>query len=190
MLKMNLIFKKKWLLVLIVILSAVIAYFLLSSFFHTISKKEEVLVGEGKLHIDSDEFTGLILKIPGAEKNGYWELNIARLESKEDLGLLTKINGEYFLNKQPIYYLSAESGTIWWKTRVLQITGKVNFKTNDGKVLKAEKVAWDPNARRITAEKEVSLESPDLTILTDKFDGDLHFEQAKVSGATKAFYRR
>ncbi|MGE5607448.1 MAG: LPS export ABC transporter periplasmic protein LptC [Bacteroidota bacterium] len=187
---MNLIFKKKWLLLLIVILLALIAYFLLSSLFYAVSKKQEVLVGEGKLQVNSDEFTGLILKIPGAEKNGHWELNIARLESKEALGLLTEINGEYFLDKQPIYYISAESGTIWWKTRVLQITGLVNLKTNDGKVLKAEKVSWDPNARRITAEKEVLLESPDLTISTDKFDGDLNLEQAKMSGMTKAFYRR
>lgn len=190
MIKINLTFKKKWLLLLIIILLAVVAYFLLSSFFQAISKKEAVLVGEGKLQINSDEFTGLILKIPGAEKNGHWELNIARLESKDDLGLLTEINGEYLLNKRPIYYISAESGTILWETRVLQINGKVNLRTNDGKVLKAEKLSWDPSARRITAEKEVILESPDLTISTDKFDGDLNLEQVKISGMTKAFYRR
>lgn len=190
MITINLTFKKKWLLLLIVTILAVAAYFLLSSLFHAISNKQEVLVGEGKLQINSDEFTGLILKIPGAEKNGHWELNIARLESKDDLGLLTEINGEYLLDKRPIYYISAEAGTILWKTRVLQINGKVNLKTNDGKLLKAEKLSWDPNTRRITAEKEVVLESADLTISTDEFDGDLNLEQVKISGMTKAFYRR
>jgi LPS export ABC transporter protein LptC len=183
-------FKTKGLLLLLVLLLAVIAYFLLSSLFNAVSKKQEVLVGEAKLQINSDEFTGLILKIPGAEKNGYWELNVARLESKSDLGLLTEINGEYLLNKQPIYYISADSGTILWKTRVLQITGKVNLKTNDGKALRAVKVSWDPNTRRITAEKEVVLESPDLTVSTDKLDSDLRLEQVKIVGMTKAFYRR
>ncbi len=190
MTKINLTFKKKWLLLLITILLAASAYFLLSSLFHAVSNKQEALVGEGKLQINSDEFTGLVLKIPGAEKNGYWELNVARLESKDDFGLLTEINGEYLLNKQPIYYISAESGIILWKTRVLQLTGKVNLKTNDGKVLRAEKIAWDPNVRRVTAEKEVVLESPGLTISMEKFDGDLNFEQVKITGMTKAFYRR
>jgi len=182
--------KKKWLLLLMVFLLAVMAYFLLSSLFHTVSNKQEVLVGEGKFQIDSDEFTGLILKIPGAEKNGHWELNVARLESKEEIGLLTEINGEYLINKKPIYNISAESGTILWKTRILQINGKVNLKSNDGKVLRAGKISWDPNTRRITAEEEVVLESSDLMISTDKFDGDLSLEQVKISGMTKAYYRR
>jgi LPS export ABC transporter protein LptC len=182
--------KKKWLLLLMVFLLAVMAYFLLSSLVHTVSNKQEVLVGEGKFQIDSDEFTGLILKIPGAEKNGHWELNVARLESKEEIGLLTEINGEYLINKKPIYNISAESGTILWKTRILQINGKVNLKSNDGKVLRAGKISWNPNTRRITAEEEVVLESSDLMISTDKFDGDLSLEQVKISGMTKAYYRR
>lgn len=190
MIKINLSFKKKWLLLLIIISLALIACLLLSTLFHTISKKQTALVGEGKLQINSDEFTGLILKIPGAEKNGHWELNVVRLESKDDIGLLTEINGEYLVNKKGIYYISAESGIIQWKTRVLEITGQVNLKTNDGKVLKAEKVSWNPNTRRITAEKKVVLESPDLTITTDKFDGDLNLDQVKISGLTKAIYRR
>ena len=40
--------KKKWLLLLMVFLLAVMAYFLLSSLVHTVSNKQEVLVGEGK----------------------------------------------------------------------------------------------------------------------------------------------
>ncbi len=190
MFKVNLTFRNKWQLLVIVIIFALIAYFLLSFSFHAISKKQEVLVGEGKLQVNSDEFIGLMLKIPGAEKNGHWELNVARLESKSDLGLLKEINGEYLLNKKPIYYLSAESGIIQWKTRVLQITGQVNLKTNDGKVLKAEEVSWDPNTRRVTAEKKVVLESPDLTITMNKLDGDLDLNKVKISGMTKAIYRR
>lgn len=190
MIKIYLSFKKKWLLLLVIISLLLIAYLIYLSLFHNISKKQAVLVGEGKLQINSDEFTGLILKIPGAEINGHWELNVARLESKDDIGLLTEINGEYLLNKKPIYYISADSGIIQWKTRVLEITGQVNLKTNDGKVLKAEKVSWNPNTRRITAEEKVVLESPDLTMTTDKFDGNLNLDQMKISGLTKAIYRR
>ena len=190
MVKFNLTFKNKRLLLLVAILLAVIAYFLLSSFFNAISRKHEVLVGEGKLQINSDEFTGLILKIPGAEKNGHWQLNVARLESRDDLGFLTEINGEYLLDNQPIYNIAAEAGTILWETRVLQMTGQVNIKTSDGKLLKAEKVSWDPTTRRITAEKSVVLEAPDLTIAADKFEGDLNFDQVKIFGTTKALYRR
>jgi len=188
--KINLTFKNKRLLLLVAILLVMIAYFILSSFINVISEKQEVLVGEGKLQINSEEFTGLVLKIPGAEKNGHWELNVARLESRDDLGLLTEINGEYLLDKQPIYNIAAEAGTIRWETRVLQITGQVNLKTNDGKLLKAERVSWDPNIRRITAEKNVVLEAPDLTIAADKFECDLNFDQVKISGTTKALYRR
>ena len=112
------------------------------------------------------------------------------MESKEEIGLLTEINGEYLINKKPIYNISAESGTILWKTRILQINGKVNLKSNDGKVLRAGKISWNPNTRRITAEEEVVLESSDLMISTDKFDGDLSLEQVKISGMTKAYYRR
>lgn len=182
--------KNKWLLLVIVILFAIIAYSLMSFLFNTISKKQEVLVGEGKLQVNSDEFIGLMLKIPGAGKNGHWELNVGRLESKNDLGLLKEINGEYLVNKKPVYFLSAESGIIQWKTRVLQMTGQVNLRTSDGKVLKAEEISWDPNTRRVTAEKKVVLESPDLTITMDKFDGDLDLNQLKISGMTKAIYRR
>lgn len=190
MFKIDLILKKKYLLVTILILFGVIVYFLLGFLFHAISGKQDLLVGEGKLKVDSDEFIGLMLKIPGAEKNGHWELNVARLESKGDLGSMKEINGDYLLDKKPIYHISAESGTIQWKTRVLQINGQVNFKTNDGKLLRAEEVSWDPNIRRILAVNKVVLESPGLTVTTDKFDGDFNLDQVEMSGMTKAFYRR
>ncbi len=190
MFKINLILKKKWLFVAILFLLGVITYFSLGSLFRAISGKQDVLVGEGKLKADSDEFIGLMLKIPGAEKNGHWELNVARLESKGDLGLMKEINGNYLLDKKPIYHVSAESGIIQWKTRVLQINGQVSFKTNDGKLLRAEEVSWDPNTRRIQAVNKVILESPGLTVSTDKIDGDLKLEQVEMSGMTKAFYRR
>lgn len=191
MFKISLTLKKsKWLLIIILMFLGVIAYFLLVSFFHITSNKQEVLVGEGKLKVNSDEFIGLMLKIPGAERNGHWELNVARLESKDDLGLMKEINGDYLLDKKPIYHLSAESGIIQWATRVLQINGQVSFKTTDGKALRAEEVSWDPNTRRILAVNKVVLESPGLTVTTDKLDGDLNLDQVEISGMTKAFYRR
>lgn len=190
MFKINLAIKNKWLLLVILISIGVIAYFLLTFFFHTISKKQDVLVGEGKLNVDSDEFIGLLLRIPGAEKNSYWELNVARLESKDEIGEMKEINGHYYLDKKPIHHISAESGVIQWKTRVLQMDGQVNLKTNDGKWLRAEEILWNPNTRKISAEKKVVLESPGLTITTDKLDGDLNLDQVKLSGITKSFYRR
>lgn len=190
MFKINLAIKNKWLLLVILISIGVIAYFLLTFFFHTISKKQEILVGEGKLNVDSDEFIGLLLKIPGAEKNGHWELNVARLESKDEIGEMKEINGHYYLDKKPIHHISAESGVIQWKTRILQMDGQVNLKTNDGKSLRAEEISWDPNNRQILAERKVVLESPGLTITTEKLDGDLNLDQVKLSGITKSFYRR
>lgn len=190
MFKINLAIKNKWLLIVILIAIGVIAYFLLTFFFHTFSKKQEVLVGEGKLNVNSDEFIGLLLRIPGAEKNGYWELNVARLESKDDIGEMKEINGHYYLDKKPIYHISAESGVIQWKTRVLQMDGQVNLKTDDGKSLRAEEISWDPNTQKILAEKKVVLESPGLTVTTEKLDGDLNLDQVKLSGITKSFYRR
>lgn len=190
MFKINLSLKNKWLLLVVLMLLGIIAYFLLVSFFHAVSKKQDILVGEGKLNVNSDEFIGLMLKIPGAEKNGYWELNVARLESKDEIGSMKEINGDYFLNKKPIYHISAESGIIQWKTRVLQMTNQVNFRTNDGKSLRAEELFWDPNTRKILAENKVVLESSELTVTTEKLDGDLNLDQVKFSGMTKSFYRR
>ncbi|NLW45765.1 MAG: LPS export ABC transporter periplasmic protein LptC [Firmicutes bacterium] len=190
MFKIDLGLKNKWLLLIILMLVGVIAYFSLTFFFHTISREQDVLVGEGKLNVNSDEFIGLTLKIPGAEKNGYWELNVARLESKDEIGEMKEINGDYFLDKKPIYHISAESGIIQWKTRVLQMEGQVNLKTNDGKSLRADEISWDPNIRKILAVNKVVLESPGLTVTTEKLDGDLSLEQVKFSGITKSFYRR
>lgn len=190
MLTNNWIMKNKWMLIVILMLFGIGAYFLLAFFFHVFSVKPEILIGEANVNVDSDEFIGLVLKIPGSEKEGHWELNVTRLESKNDLGSLTEINGEYLLNKKPIYYLSAESGTIQWETRVLQITGQVSFRTNDGKVLRAEQLTWDPNNRRITAVNGVVLEAPGLTVIADKFNGDFKLDQVKMSGITKVFYHR
>ncbi len=190
MFKFKPILKNKWLLLVILVLLVVVAYLSLAYFFNAVSKKQEAFVGEGKLNVNSDEFIGLLLRIPGAEKNGYWELNVARLESKDEIGTMKEINGDYYLNKKPIYHLSAESGIIEWETRILHIAGQVNFKTNDGKSLRAEEVSWNPNTRKILAKNKVVLESPGLTVTTEKLDGDLNLDQVKLLGVTKSFYRR
>jgi hypothetical protein len=68
--------------------------------------------------------------------------------------------------------------------------GQVNLKTDDGKSLRAEEISWDPNIRKILAVNKVVLESPGLTVTTEKLDGDLSLEKVKFSGITKSFYRR
>jgi hypothetical protein len=139
----------------------------------------------------SDEFEKMTIKIPGAEKNGYWELHVDQGESLETVGHLNHIEGSYFINKKPFYRISGKTGIIYWNTRILQINGNVMLKTVDeSKSLNADEIVWDPTLRNITARREVILVTTQATVTTNQIIANLSLDQAVFNGLTKVVYQR
>ena len=137
-----------------------------------------------------EEFIGMVIKIPGVDINSYWELNVSKFESFDDTGHMFTVKGKYYLNKKPFYNISAASGIVYWKTRVLSLSGNVIMTTNDEKQLVAEQLTWDPNAKKIQARQNVVLTANRIKIETEEFKGNLDLERAVFSGFTKATYQR
>ncbi len=137
-----------------------------------------------------DELDDINLKIPGADRNSFWDLNVAKLSKVRDDGQLVDIDGQYIQNKKVLYTFEANEGKFNWRTRNFELKGAVHFQTIDGKELIAERIRWEPAKNRLIAEGQVSLKNKQLQMTTNSIDTDLDLDQAKLSGDTKVKYRR
>jgi LPS export ABC transporter protein LptC len=139
----------------------------------------------------SDEFERMTIKIPGAEKNSYWELHVDQGKNLDDVGHLSRIEGSYFIDKSPFYRISGKTGIINWNTRVLRMNGNVVLKTVDeSKRLNADEVVWDPTLRNVTARREVILVTPQATATANEIIANLSLDQIIFNGLTKVVYQR
>jgi LPS export ABC transporter protein LptC len=185
-------FKKKfWLPALIIVISvcAITAFWL--TLHNALATRKTAVCSEQAQGQSPDEFQQMTMKIPGAEKNGYWELNIKNGKSLQDGAILKDIEGQYFSDKKPIYQISSKNGTIDWKTRTLELKNSVLLKTVDNsKILTTTELVWNPNSKKITARQGVTLQALETLISTDELFSDLTLEQVELKGMTKVIYQR
>jgi LPS export ABC transporter protein LptC len=138
-----------------------------------------------------DEFEKMTIKIPGVDKNGYWELHVNQGESLEDVGHLNHVEGSYLVNKKPLYLISGKTGVIYWNTQVLEMNGNVVLKTVDeSKRLNADEIIWDPRLKNVTARREVIFVTPQATVTAKEAIVNLGLDQVVFSGLTKVVYQR
>jgi hypothetical protein len=128
---------------------------------------------------------GMEIKIPGAEPDSYWQLQVGEFTEQNKIGAMTEIKGDYFLNGQPFYHVRARGGEINWQNRLLRFRQKVEFSSADGKKLTAREFLWDPVQKRVTAEREVVLSVPGLRIYSPKVIANLKMERVTFCGATR-----
>jgi LPS export ABC transporter protein LptC len=138
----------------------------------------------------TDELIGITIKVPGSDRGRYWDLAVDKLVKQEERGRLIRIDGRYIVNKLSLYRLTADSGSMDWRTRGLEVNGNVVLQTNDGKKLTAAKLVWDPVRERVLATGAVILETEDVRLETDSLEADIKLEQTFFSGMTKVTYRR
>jgi hypothetical protein len=185
-------FKKKfWLRSLIIVISlcGITAFWL--TLHNALSTQKMAVRSEQPKEQSPDEFQQMTMKIPGAEKNGYWKLNIKNGKSLQDGAILKDIEGWYFIDKKLIYQISSKNGAIDWKTRTLELKNSVLLKTVDNsKILNTTELIWNPDSKKITARHGVTLKTLETLISTDELFSDLALEQVKLSGMTRVVYQR
>lgn len=137
---------------------------------------------------DENVLMGMTIKIPGNEKNGYWELKVVKFEGLEQTGRMKTIEGDYILDGKPIYHVAAQSGQVNWDNRQVRFMDQVVFTSNDNKKLSAQEFLWDPVQNKIIAEKQVVLSAPGFVATTHKLEADPQLDKVFFFGATKFVY--
>jgi lipopolysaccharide assembly outer membrane protein LptD (OstA) len=132
----------------------------------------------------------VVIKVPGREDNGFWELTVAKSESATNIGHIYQINGKYRVNQKVKYRISGDAGQILWESRILMLNGRVKLMTEEGKKLTADEMSWDPNISKVNARGNVHFETKDLSLNTGKLEADLDLNLLNFTGLTKATYGR
>jgi LPS export ABC transporter protein LptC len=179
-----------WLYAIIIIVSVFSIIFYWLTLQQALSPRKPVVQSIKNRQESSDEFEGTTFKIPGAEKNEYWELHVNTVKSLEDVDYLNHFEGSYFVNKKPFYRISAETGVFYLKTRVLEVNGNVVLRTDDNsKRLNADELVWDPTLKKITARRKVILTTPQATIAANEIVFNIKVDQVTFNGLTNVVYQ-
>lgn len=142
-----------------------------------------------ELQVNSEELIGITMKIPGGNRNGYWELNCAKMVNANQYGTLTTINGQYFLSNKPVYFLVAKSGLIYWDSSVLKLRGDVKFSVKDGAVLTADEIIWNPKSETIHAKNNVHLINRNSEVITEQITAKPDLRKVNLHGDTQVTYK-
>lgn len=159
------------------------------------------LPAKPEMEIETDELDGITAIVPGTERGSYWELKFAKCIYRNNTGHLESIYGEFYNAKKTLLYrISAQTGDLYWKTRILKLKGnaRLEAKGNAGafgsalKELKADEMIWDPGSEKsegvITARSHVTFTTQDLTVNTTQVKTDLDLKKMFFSGVTKASF--
>jgi LPS export ABC transporter protein LptC len=182
--------RKRWLTILMVAVFGIALIISGVAMFQASHQNQSKPGGREKPAEVLDELTGINVKVPGSEKDSYWDLTVSKMVRDQTTARLEGIRGDYVLNKQASYHLTAQTGMIDWRTRTMELSGEVRFWTADGKELTAERIRWDQAQGRIIAEHRVRLKGPGLSLDASKLDASLDLDQVRFSGTTKVTYRR
>lgn len=142
-----------------------------------------------ELQAVSEKLIGLTMKVPGAKKTEYWILNCAMLTQAKTFAILTGINGQYYEHQKPIYYLTAQSGRIYWESATLELFGNVKFSADGGKELSAKEISWNPKTNLVDAKDDVYLTTPSVAVNTNQITADLDLKKVAFKGITKVFFK-
>ncbi len=179
------------LVVLIVSLCSILAAcFLISNFWTNLKQAQDSINNSDTVGFDEAE--GVNMTIPGSTQNAYWELNIHKIKTTTgDTNNLEQVEGVYFVNKVPSYQISGNRGTVYLKTRRLEIIGNVILKAIDGsKKITAERIVWDTLGNKVTAQENAILETLQAIVTTEEIVADLSIDHAVFNGQTKVSYQR
>lgn len=142
-----------------------------------------------ELQVNSEELIGLTMKIPGGDRNGYWEINCAKMVNGDQFGTLTTITGRYILASQPVYHLVAKSGLIYWGSSILKLRGNVKFSVKDGTELTAEEIVLNPKTDTIRAQNNVSLTTRSLQVKTEQIIAKPDLRKVDLKGTTQVSFK-
>jgi LPS export ABC transporter protein LptC len=142
-----------------------------------------------ELQVNSEELIGLTMKIPGGNRNGYWELNCAKMVNASQYGTLTTINGQFYKANKPVYTLVAQSGFIYWESSILILRGDVKFSVMDGTQLTADEIVWEPKTDMIKAKDRVHLSTSTLEVKTDKIVSKTDLRKVDLKGITEVSFK-
>jgi hypothetical protein len=145
---------------------------------------------QNKLQVNSEELIGLTMKIPGGNRDGYWELNCAKMVNADRFGTLTTITGQYILATKPVYHLVAESGLIYWGSSILRLRGNVKFSVKDGPELTAEEIVLNPKTDIINAKKNVRLTTRSLQVETEQIIAKPDLRKVDLKGITQVSFEK
>jgi hypothetical protein len=144
---------------------------------------------KNELMVNSEELIGLTMRIPGGNRNGYWEINCAKLINVNQFGTLTTINGQYYSANKPIYRLVAESGRIYWESSILKLQGNVKLSMNDGTKLTADEIVWNSKTDKIQAQNNVSLTTRSLVVKTEQIIAGSDLRKVDLKGMTHVSFK-
>jgi hypothetical protein len=140
--------------------------------------------------LENDLLLGTTIKVPGKEKNSYWQLKVVELSSLAKIGKMTGITGDFFLDGKPMYHVTARFGEVFWRDGTIRLREKVEFLSNDGRKIVAGEFQWDSVNNRITAAQKVILSSTDITVTTEKLTADPQVDKVTFAGETRIIYRK
>jgi hypothetical protein len=142
------------------------------------------------LKSDEDLLLGTTIKVPGKEKNSYWQLKVVEFASLNQTGKMNGITGDFFLDGQPVYHVTARFGEVFWQDGTIRLREKVEFSSNDARKITAGVFIWDPVKNRLIAEKNVILTSTKITVITEKLTADPKVDKVAFTGETRIVYRK
>jgi hypothetical protein len=140
--------------------------------------------------LEKDLLLGTTIKVPGKEKNSYWQLKVVELSSLAKIGKMTGITGDFFRDEKPVYHVTARFGEVFWQDGTIRLREKVEFWSNDGRKIVAGEFQWDPVNNRVIAMKKVILSSADITVTTEKLTADPQVDKVTFAGETRIVYRK
>jgi hypothetical protein len=140
--------------------------------------------------LKKDLLLGTTIKVPGKEKNSYWQLKVAEFSGLAKMGKMTGISGEYFLGKKPVYHVTARFGEVFWRDGTIRLRERVEFLSSDARKIAAGEFLWDPGKNRISAAKNVTLSSAEITVTTQKLTADPQMNKVTFAGETRIVYHK
>jgi LPS export ABC transporter protein LptC len=140
--------------------------------------------------LKKDLLLGTTIKVPGKEKNSYWQLKVAELSSLAKIGKMTGITGDFFRDEKPVYHVTARFGEVFWQNGTIRLREEVEFVSNDGRKIVAGEFQWDPVKNRVIAAKKVVLSSADITVTTEKLTANPQVDRVTFAGETRIVYHK
>jgi len=182
--------KKKWLTILLIIISLFALVMLVVALRSPAPRGDNGVTRHSPAADTAEEFEGMKIRVPGPEKEGFWELDVAKMVNQDNIGKMDRIEGEYTLNKLVLYTVKAAVGQIFWRNGVLLFQGDVELTAADGKKISAASLLWNSKQKKIVARDKVTMTAKGVLVRTSRLTANLKFDKIIFAGATEVSYQR